>query len=270
MNPPTSFAERLRAGEQLLAVSASTSVVAVEILAECGYDWLFIDAETLPLSMHDVQSLLRALPNHTDNDAPAALVRLNNDSEADIRQVLDMGADGVIIPLVKTAEQARRIVLAAKYPPLGERGMAGARAQGYGSKTADYIQGANRETAVIVMIEDAVGLSNVEEIAAVPGLDGLFVGSGDLSLSLGLFGQAMHADMQSAYLRIAQAARSNNIPVGGYPANEDMFRFCLAQGYSFILTALDTGLLRSAAQSKLLEARTWLGQEFNEESGNDR
>ncbi|MFK7733883.1 MAG: HpcH/HpaI aldolase/citrate lyase family protein [Pseudomonadales bacterium] len=260
MNTRPGFAERLRAGEQLLAVSASTSVVAIEILADCDFDWLFIDAETLPLSMDDVQSLLRALPNRTDNGAPAALVRLNTDNEADIRQVLDIGADGVIIPLVKTAEQARRIVAAAKYPPLGERGMAGARAQGYGSKTADYIQRANHDTVVVVMIEDSVGLSNVEEIAAVPGLDGLFVGSGDLSLSLGLFGQMMHVEMQSAYQRIAQAAQSNKLAVGGFPANEEMFRFCLTQGFSFFLTALDTGLLRSAAQNKLLEAKTWLGQ----------
>ncbi|MGI9292722.1 MAG: aldolase/citrate lyase family protein, partial [Pseudomonadales bacterium] len=103
MNNIESFAERLRAGEKLLAASVSTSPVVAEILGECGFDWLFIDAETLPLSMPDLQHLIRA----ADGNGVAAVVRLNNDDESDIRQILDMGAAGIIIPLVKTAEQAR-------------------------------------------------------------------------------------------------------------------------------------------------------------------
>lgn len=259
MPQPAAFSERLRSGEPLLAVSVGTSVSALEILADCGYDWLFIDAETFPLAMADIQNMLRAMPviGRDNTTAPAALVRLNTDDEADIRQVLDMGADGIIIPLVKTAEQARRIVSAAKYPPQGERGVAAARVQSYGSNMADYIKRANRDTVAIVMIEDTQGLNKVEEIAAVPGLDGLFVGSGDLSMSLGCFGESMHADMQSAYRRIAQAAKANDLAIGCFPANEEMYKFCAGEGFRLMLTALDTGLLRSAALAKLEQAKSW-------------
>ena len=161
------FAERLRGGERLLGGGVSTSPVAAEILGDCGFDWLFVDAETLPLSMPDIQHTIRA----AQACGVAAVVRLNTDQPGDIRQVLDMGAAGVVIPLVKSVAQARRIVGAAKYPPLGERGMAAGRAQAYGAKLKEYLARANTETAIIVMVEDAEGLAQV-------GGDRRFRGSG--------------------------------------------------------------------------------------------
>ena len=253
MTQVESFAQRLRSGERLLAASASMSPAVTEIIGQCGFDWLFLDAEYLPLTGPDIQELIRA----ADSTNTAAVVRLNNDHESEIRQILDMGAAGVIIPLVKTAAQARKIVAAAKYPPQGERGMAGGRAQGYGAGMEDYIKRANSETAVIVMVEDAVGLSNVEDIAAVPGLDGIFVGTGDLSLSLGCLGEPMHDDMLAAFKRIAAAARANGVALGGFPASRAMYDFCYSEGFRFILTGLDAGLLRTAAMSKLKEVSSW-------------
>ena len=248
-----SFAQRLRSGERLLACSASMSPVVAEIAGHCGFDWLFVDAEYLPLTGPNIQEMIRA----ADCTNTAAVVRMNNDHEAQIRQILDMGAAGVIIPLVKTAEQARRIVAAAKYPPLGDRGMAGSRAQGYGAGMKDYIERANAETAVIVMVEDVEGVSNVEDIAAVEGLDGIFVGTGDLSLSLGCLGEPMHDDMLAAFKRIAAAARANGVALGGFPASREMYDFCYGEGFRFFLTGLDAGLLRAAAMSKLQEVSAW-------------
>ncbi len=248
-----SFAQRLRNNERLLAVSASMSPVAAEVVGRCGFDWLFLDAEYLPLSGPDIQALIRG----ADSTSTPAVVRLNIGHPAEIRQTLDMGAAGVIIPLVQTAEQAHRIVAASKYPPLGERGISGGRAQAYGVNNKAYINTANAETAVIVMIEDKHGLANVEQIAAVEGLDGIFVGTGDLSLSLGCMGEPMHDDMRAAFQKISTAARANNVAVGGFPASRDMYDFCYGLGFRFFLTGLDAALLRTAALKNFNEVSAW-------------
>jgi len=255
MAPPKSFAERLRAGERLLAASSTLSPVVAELLGSCGFDWLFIDAEAFPLTQPDILELIRA----AQGSDTAPVVRMNNDHESDIRQVLDMGAAGVIIPLVKTAEQARNIVQAARFAPLGNRGVTAGRSQGYGygMNVADYIAQANAGTAVIVMVEEAEGLSNVEAIAAVPGLDGIFVGPGDLSISLDRPGQAMHTDLQNAYRTIAAAARANDVALGTFPASREMYDLCYAEGFRFFLTGLDTKFLRTAAESRLKEMKNW-------------
>lgn len=255
MTGPQSFAQRLREGERLLAASATISPIAAEILGRCGFDWLFIDAEAIPLTAPDIRALIRA----AEGTGAAPVVRTNDDNPADIRQILDMGAAGVIIPLVGTAAQTRSIVDAARFAPLGVRGVTAGRAQGYGyaSNVADYLQRANDETAVIVMIEDSAGLENVAEIAAVDGLDGLFVGPGDLAISLGCPGQPLHADMRAAYAAISAAARSNGIALGTFPANREMHDLCHDLGFSFFLAGLDTQLLGMAASTKLGDMKTW-------------
>jgi len=255
MMRPKSFAQRLRAGDRLLAASATISPIAAEILGRCGFDWLFIDAEAIPLTSPDIRALIRA----AEGTGAAPVVRTNDDNPADIRQILDMGAEGVIIPLVRTAAQARSIVDAARFAPLGIRGVTAGRAQGYGyaSNVAEYLKRANEETAVIVMIEDSVGLENVAEIAAVQGLDGLFVGPGDLAISLGCSGQPLHADMRAAYVAIAAAARSNGIVLGTFPANREMHELCRSLGFSFFLAGLDTQLLGTAAHARLEDMKNW-------------
>ena len=237
----------------MFAAGVSTSVTAAEILGDCGFDWLFIDAETSPVSFVEIQHMIRV----AQLAQVAGVVRLNNDHAPDIRQVLDMGAAGVIIPQVRTAEQARAIVAAAKYPPLGERGLAAARAQGYGVRLQEYLGRANAETVVLVMVEDSEGLEQVEDIAAVEGLDGIFVGPGDLSLSLGCQGQHLHEDMRAAFARIASAAVANNVALGTFPSSQDMYGLCVEWGYRLFLTGLDTGWLRAAASARLTEISKW-------------
>jgi len=250
-----SFAERLRAGERLLAVSATISPVLTELLGHAGFDWLFIDAEAFPLTMPEILELVRG----SEMAGTSPVVRMNNDDPSDIRQILDMGAAGIIIPLVKTAEQARRIIDAARFAPLGARGVTAGRSRlyGYGENAADYVARANRETAVIVMVEEAEGLGNVAEIAAVDGLDGIFVGPGDMAISLGCPNEPMHADMQSAFQTIAAAARSNDVAIGTFPSSREMYDLCYEEGYRFFLAGLDTGLIKSAATARLEEIRSW-------------
>jgi 2-keto-3-deoxy-L-rhamnonate aldolase RhmA len=250
-----SFGERLRSGERLLAASATLSPIVAELMGRCGFDWLFIDAEAHPLTQPDILSLIRA----AEISGTPPVVRMNNDHESGIRQVLDMGAAGVIIPLVKTAEQTRTIVEAAKFVPIGRRGITAGRAQqyGYGKKLGEFIQHVNTQTAVIVMVEESMGLSNVEEIAAVEGLDGIFVGPGDLSISLGCPGEHLHVDMVAAYRAIAAAARAHDVALGTFPSSREMYDLCHAEGFRFFLTGLDTAFLRTAAVSRLNEIKNW-------------
>jgi len=250
-----SFGERLRAGELLLAASATISPVAAEMLGHCGFDWLFIDAEAHPLSHTDILNLIRA----AEGTPAAPVVRMNNDNESDIRQILDLRAAGVIIPLVKTEAQARRIVQAAKFPPFGNRGVTAGRAQGYGygKKLGEFMEQVNTEIAVVVMVEEEQGLANVERIAAVEGLDGIFVGPGDLSISLGCPGEHLNAEMRQAYARIAAAARANDVALGTFPSSREMYDLCHAEGFRFFLTGLDTAFLRTAAVSRLNEMKSW-------------
>lgn len=249
------FAERLRAGERLLAASATISPVVAELLGRAGFDWLFIDAEAFPLTMHGILDLVRA----SESAGASPVVRMNDDDASDIRQVLDMGAAGVIVPLVKTAAQARAIVAAARFAPVGTRGVTAGRSRlyGYGDNAADYIAKANRETAVIVMVEEEQGLGNVDAIAAVDGLDGIFVGPGDLSISLGCPNDPMHDDMQTAFRTIAAAARENGVALGTFPSSRAMYDLCHEAGYTFFLAGLDTGLVRSAALARLKKMRSW-------------
>jgi 2-keto-3-deoxy-L-rhamnonate aldolase RhmA len=224
-------------------------------MGRCGFDWLFIDAEAHPLTQPELLNLIRA----AETTGTPPVVRMNNDHESDIRQVLDMGAAGVIIPLVKTAEQTRKIVEAAKFAPIGCRGITAGRAQqyGYGKKLGEFIRHVNTQTAVIVMVEETVGLSNVEEIAAVEGLDGIFVGPGDLSISLECPGEHLHDDMIAAYRSIAAAARNHRVALGTFPSSREMYDFCHDQGFRFFLTGLDTAFLRTAAVSRLNEMKNW-------------
>lgn len=250
-----SFAERLRSGERLLAASATISPVVAELLGSSGFDWLFIDAEAFPVTMPEILELVRA----SELAGTSPVVRMNNDDPSDIRQILDMGAAGVIIPLVKTASQASGIVAAARFAPVGTRGVTAGRSRlyGYGENAADYISRANRETAVIVMVEEEEGLGNVEEIAAVDGIDGIFVGPGDMSISLGCPNEPMHADMQSAFRTIAAVARANDVAIGTFPSSREMYDLCYEEGYRFFLAGLDTGLIKTAASARLEEIRNW-------------
>lgn len=250
-----SFVERLRAGETLFAGSATISPAAVEVIGACGFDWLFIDAEAHPLTRTDILGLIR-----TAEGTPAApVVRMNDDSESDIRQILDMGAAGVIIPLVKSAAQARKIVDAARFAPLGNRGVTAGRAggYGYGKSLSEFIARTNRETAVIVMVEEAEGLADVERIAAVEGLDGIFVGPGDLAISLGCPGEHLHPDMIAAYRAIAAAARANGVALGTFPSSRELYDLCFEEGFRFFLAGLDTAFLRTAASARLEEMKAW-------------
>lgn len=208
----------------------------VEILGRSGFEFLCIDSEHAPFSPTEIQELLRA----SDSVGVPAIVRVSG-LGPEIGRALDSGAAGVLVPRVETAEQARAVVDAVRYPPTGSRGAGPGRAAAYGADIMGYLARADDEVAAIIQVETATGVENVEEIAAVPGLDMIFVGPGDLSVSLGVAGGS--EEHTAAIRRIAAAARAAGVPLGIFCLTADAVARWAAEGATLFLLTGDLAML---------------------------
>jgi 2-keto-3-deoxy-L-rhamnonate aldolase RhmA len=246
----TSFRARLRSGERLVAPLVTlNSPAAVELLAEVGFDWLFIDAEHAPLDAAQMQALMQAA------GATPCVVRLSASDELHVKRALDIGAAGIIAPQVNSVEHARRIVEAAKYAPAGQRGLGIARAHRYGLRVREYMQGANDETAVIVQAEHRDAIAHIHDIVRVDGIDGVLIGPYDLSASLGRPGAVDHPEVREAIARVHDACRDAGIPIGIFGVTADAVRPYIEQGFTMIVAGVDTVLLAHASSGLLTAVR---------------
>jgi 2-keto-3-deoxy-L-rhamnonate aldolase RhmA len=216
-----------------------------EILAAHNPDWLLVDTEHGPITWETLEDILRALKG--SGVPPLARVRANDPSI--IKQVLDRGVYGVLVPLVNTAEEARAAAAACKYPPEGMRGVAGTRVSGFGSTLPDYFERWNSQVVVGVQIETTEALANVERIAAVPGIDILFIGPNDLSASLGRFRQFDHPEFANAVDRILKAAQAHGVAAGYMCTGPDEVLQKIDQGFRFLAAGSDARLLSGAMGS---------------------
>ena len=184
--------------------------VAIEVAAASGLDFICIDAEHSQIGRELIENLIRA----SDVHRVPAMVRVPGHAPESIAGVLDAGAAGVLVPRVSTAAQAKAAVMATRYPPVGERGVGPGRAAGYGYRIPDYLKSANESLVLAIQIETAEGLANVEEIVAVEGVDVIFIGPGDLSVSLDAMGPKGAKKLDAAILKITKAARAAGKAVG--------------------------------------------------------
>ncbi|MBC3788577.1 HpcH/HpaI aldolase family protein [Spirosoma utsteinense] len=241
----TTFTEKLRGSRPLLGTIVSLpSPELSELLSLAGFDWLFIDMEHGPLSIGDAQRLLQAVKNDCN-----AIVRVAENNPILIKQALDIGADGIIVPLVNSAEEARQAVASARYPPLGKRSVGLARAHDYGLHFADYIQRANQTLAVIIQIEHQDAVNNLDEILAVEGIDGVFIGPYDLSGSMNRLGDVFSAPVQEAIAEVKSKCARKNIPVGIFLQQPDQLEAEIASGTTFLAVGTDTFFVWSGAQN---------------------
>ena len=241
------FRARLLAGELLIGPVVTLPAPEVtEILAGNGFDWLFIDAEHSPMGMRDAQALLQAA-----GPGCPCLVRVPAGEEVWIKKALDIGAAGLIIPQVHSAEQAERVVNLCKYPPRGSRGVGVARAQGYGSRFAGYVATANEQLAVILQAESAEAVRNIGAIAGVPGIDAVLVGPYDLSASLGKPGEFSDPDVRGAITRVTETCLNAGVRLGTFGADASAVRPFIDQGYTLIAAGMDTLFLSGAANDLL-------------------
>jgi 2-keto-3-deoxy-L-rhamnonate aldolase RhmA len=203
--------EKIRSGKMTIGSWLSIdNEITAEILAKMGFDWLTVDMEHSAIDLNMVQKMVRVI----ELSGVHPLVRVSENDANLIKQVMDTGAHGIIVPMVKTAEDAHRAVQAVHYPPKGNRGVGLSRAQGYGLSFEKYRQWLSKESIVIAIIEHIDAINNLEEILSVEGIDATMIGPYDLSGSMGFPGQFERRDVQACIKRYMHVCRKLNKPSG--------------------------------------------------------
>jgi 4-hydroxy-2-oxoheptanedioate aldolase len=248
--PTNSFKRALKAGTPQIGLWCSlSSSFAVEVVAGAGFDWLLLDTEHSPNELPMVVTQLQAVAPYPTH----AVVRVPWNDMVTIKRFLDMGAQTILIPFVQNEAEARNAVAYTRYPPDGQRGVAGtSRATRFG-RVKDYARHAHEELCVLVQIENRAGLDDLENIAAVEGVDGVFIGPADLHASLGYPGQTNHPAVMpiidDAIRRIRRAGRAPGV----LTSVEADARRWLECGGLFVAVGADLGLL--VRESEKLAAR---------------
>jgi 4-hydroxy-2-oxoheptanedioate aldolase len=247
------FKQALKSGRLQIGLWHSlSSHVAVEILADAGFDWILLDTEHAPNELPMVFSELQAMSGGTAH----AVVRPAWNDPVIIKRLLDIGAQSLLIPYVETEEEARRAVMSVRYPPEGFRGFAGqSRASRYG-RIKGYHAAANAQICLLVQVETKLGLENLERIARVEGVDGVFVGPGDLSAGLGYLGQPTHPEViriiDDMIVRIKEAGSAPGILTG----DAELAQHYIELGCLFAAVGSDTGLLARGADQLAAKFRS--------------
>jgi 4-hydroxy-2-oxoheptanedioate aldolase len=250
--PANSFKRAIANQQRQIGLwSSSGSVAAVEMLNHAGYDWILLDTEHTPSELPDIVSQMRALIGGTAE----AIVRPAWNDPVLIKRFLDAGAQTLLIPFVQNEDEARQAVRAMRYPPQGIRGVSvSSRANRYGRVT-EYFRNVHDELCLLVQIETGAALNRLEAIAAVDGVDGIFIGPSDLSADLGHLGNPGHPDVQAAIRSAVEKCRRLGKAAGILaPVEEDARRY-LNWGFTFVAVGADMGLLRKAADELLKRFR---------------
>ncbi len=247
------FKKRLQAGETLVGLwSSLCSPLAAEALADSGFDWMLVDTEHSPIDVAGVMPILQAASHGTADLA----VRPAWNDKVLIKRFLDIGAQTLLIPFVETPIEAKAAVEATRYPGEGIRGVAGStRASRFG-RAKDYLRQANDEICLLVQIETGQALSWLTDIAAVEGVDGIFIGPSDLAASLGHLGNPGHPDVQKALKSAVETLNAIGKPAGILATTiEDAKRY-RDWGYNFVAAGVDMGLLLKAADTLAVDMKT--------------
>jgi len=221
----------------------------VEILGSAGFEWLTIDIEHAAINIESVMNLI----GHIQGNGMQALVRVSKNEEVVIKRVLDAGADGVIIPMIKNKEDAIQAVNFVKYPPLGKRGVGLNRAQRYGTSFDTYKDWVENEVVIIAQIEHIDAVHNLEDIFSVPGIDGIIVGPYDLSASMGYPGEYDREDVKDALDKIDQISKKLDKPLGFHIIDSNYSKTLekIKKGYSFVAFSLDFFFLGDKARDEM-------------------
>ena len=224
-----------------------------EIMASAGFDWLVLDMEHSVLELSEIQTLIQVL----DGKQCPSIVRLTSNHPDQIKRVMDAGATGVMIPMVKSTEDARAAVQSVYYPPRGQRGVGLARAQGYGSSFQKYRSWLEENAVIVAMIEHVDAVNSIDEILAVDGIDAYIIGPYDLSGSMGRPGDLNHPDVQSSIARVLEAGHRSGKPGGIHviEPDQDELQRRIAAGFNFLGYGLDIRILDSVCRSHMKTIR---------------
>ena len=221
-----------------------------EILASIGFDWFFIDGEHGAIGITEILGILQAVSHQV-----ACIVRVPEASEVCIKQVLDIGAHGIIVPQVNDAATARNVVRWSRYAPQGIRGVGLARAHGYGQSFNEYVKTANDLIAVIVQAEHRDAVANIESIVEVEGIDAIQLGPYDLSASMNKLGEIDDPEVVSAIGKVLAAAQSRELSVGCFGVTPAAVQQDITRGANMICAGTDTLFLASGSRRMLKSIR---------------
>ncbi len=243
--PPNTFKRALQARETQIGVFLGLcDPYSAEIVASAGFDWLLIDGEHAPNTPASVLRQLQAVAPYPVR----AVVRTVDHDAARIKQYLDVGVHSLLVPMVESADEARALVRAMRYPPAGVRGVGTALARAARWNGVEgYFNQADDEMCLIVQVESRAGLNALDAIAAVEGVDGIFIGPADLAASLGHLGNPGHPEVKAAIEDALARIRLAGKAAGVFSADPTAAARYLECGASFIAVGVDTLLLRNAA-----------------------
>lgn len=251
--PRNRFKDALAAGEQLAGLWLGLAdAYGAEVCAGLGYDWLLIDGEHAP---NDLRSMLGALQAAAPYDCEP-VVRIPQGDATLIKQVLEIGARTLLVPMVESARAAAALVDAMRYPPQGSRGVgSGLARSSRWSRYPNYLHEANDRVCLLVQVETAQALAQIDAIAQVEGVDGVFIGPADLSASMGYLGQPAHPEVQAAIEQAIHRIRAHGKAAGILCTDEALAQHYSAVGARFVAIGVDTTLLSQAARALLQRYR---------------
>ena len=247
-NPKNIFKQKLKTEQQIGMWLGLAQGYCAELAANAGYDWLLIDGEHAPNDVRSILAQLQAIAPYTSQ----AVVRPVTGDVGLIKQLLDIGAQTLLIPMIETAEQTELMVKATRYPPEGIRGVGAALARASRwNNISDYLYSADDEICVLVQVESKRGLENLDEILQVDGVDGVFIGPADLSAALGYRGNPGHVEVQKIIVETIHKIRAAGKAAGILSADEILAQQYLALGTEFVAVGVDTSLLMKSLKQLL-------------------
>jgi 2-keto-3-deoxy-L-rhamnonate aldolase RhmA len=227
----------------LLSISAPQ---VAEIISDSGFDWVLIDMEHSALSLESVQNALQVM-----GDKILKIVRVPGNDEIWIKRVLDTGCDGILVPMVNSADEALKVIRSSKYPLEGRRSVGLSRAHSFGPGFSSYVENANRDLLIMIQIEHKNGVRNIDEILNVKGIDSIFIGPYDLSASMGLTGQLDHPEVKAAIQLVKDKCRQAGLPYGIFGMTAESLVSEVKDGCIFLLCGVDAALLVNSYKEQL-------------------
>lgn len=218
----------------------------VDVMSSAGFEWLVVDLEHTSIDLTMAHNLITTI----QANGIKALVRVSKNEEVIIKRILDMGADGIIVPMIKSKEEAIEAVSYAKYPPIGNRGVGLFRAQKYGTGFNEYKKWVDEELVIIAQIEHYKAVENIEDIINTDGIDGVIIGPYDLSGSMGYPGEYNRDDVQAAIKKVLKACKNSNTPSGFHVIESDPLKLQqkIDEGCTFLAYSVDFFFLGDCAR----------------------
>lgn len=231
-----------------------TSVV--DVLASAGFEWLVVDMEHTSIDLSTAHNLIATI----QANGMKALVRVSKNEEVIIKRILDMGADGIVVPMVKSKADALEAIDYAKYPPVGKRGVGLFRAQKYGLGFDEYKKWVNEELVIIAQIEHYEAVENIKDIITTDGIDGVIIGPYDLSGSMGYPGEYDRTDVKDSISKVLKVCKEHNVPSGFHVIESDpkKLKERIEQGCTFLAYSLDFFFLGDSAREGMKKIKEGL------------